>query len=85
MAQEAEVLDTDAVDKDILVLQTTVNARLRPNLFTPIITRSQDGLLETAIPVNRGVLSDGIYGTGKDTHRARRSPALAVSSPGINF
>jgi len=78
---EAKFLDTDAVDKDILVLSDHLERAVRTNLFTPI-TRSQD-CLANGIPVKRGVLLGGIYGTGK-TLIAHVASRLAVES-GITF
>lgn len=56
-------LNTAAVDPDMLILSKDLEQAVETNLFTPI-TRPEDCLANN-IPVKRGVLLGGTYGTGK--------------------
>jgi transitional endoplasmic reticulum ATPase len=60
---EPKFLDTDSVDPDRLVYSDDVMRSIQTNLFTPI-QRVADCLLNS-LPVKRGVLLGGIFGTGK--------------------
>jgi transitional endoplasmic reticulum ATPase len=74
-------LDTDAVNENMLVLSEQLERAVNTNLFTPI-TRTADCLANN-IPVKRGVLLGGTFGTGK-TLIAHVASKLAVQS-GITF
>jgi transitional endoplasmic reticulum ATPase len=60
---EPKFLDTDSVEPDKLVYSDSVMRSIQTNLFTPI-QRVHDCLLN-GLPVKRGVLLGGIFGTGK--------------------
>lgn len=72
---EPKFLDTDDVDEAMLVYSSDVQAAIETNLFTPI-TRVAD-CLANGIPIKRGVLLGGTYGTGK-TLAAKVASKLAV-------
>ena len=74
-------MDVSQVDPDMLVLSDKLERAVETNLFTPI-TRVQD-ILDNGIPVKRGVLLGGTYGTGK-TLIAHVASRKAVDS-GITF
>ncbi len=59
---EPEFMDT-AVDENKLAFPTDTEMAIRTNLFTPI-QRYQD-LELNGIPLKRGILLSGVYGTGK--------------------
>lgn len=74
-------IDTDSIDPDMLVYSETVQSAIETNLFTPI-TRAQD-CLDNKIPLKRGILLGGKYGTGK-TLAANVAAKLAVEH-GITY
>lgn len=78
---EPEFLDTDAIDPEMVVFSDVTQHSIRTNLFTPI-QRTQD-LLDNGIPIKRGVLLGGTYGTGK-TLAASVASKLAVQA-GITY
>ncbi len=78
---EPSFLNTDDVDESLLVYPPDVEAAIQTNLFTPI-TRVGD-CLRNKVPVKRGVLLGGTYGTGK-TLAAKVASKLAVQS-GVTY
>jgi transitional endoplasmic reticulum ATPase len=78
---EVMFIDTSHVSEDDLIFSRDVEAAVRTNLFVPI-TRARD-CLANGIPVKRGVLLGGTFGTGK-TLAATVASMLAVRS-GITF
>ncbi|EDY2030059.1 ATP-binding protein [Salmonella enterica] len=60
---EPSFLDTSRISRDMLVYSRDVEEAITTNLFTPI-ERMQDCIANN-IPVKRGVLLGGPYGTGK--------------------
>lgn len=60
---EPEFIDTDVISPDQLIFSDDVMASIETNLFTPI-KRVRD-CLDNGIPVKRGILLGGTYGTGK--------------------
>lgn len=78
---EPKFLNTNDVNEEMLVYSADVQASIETNLFTPI-TRVQD-CLANGVPVKRGVLLGGTYGTGK-TLAAKVASKLAVQS-GVTY
>lgn len=78
---EPEFLRTDHVSKDMLVYNDDVTDSIQTNLFTPI-ERIND-CIANDIPVKRGVLLGGPYGTGK-TLAATVASRLAVDA-GVTY
>lgn len=78
---EPQFLDTDSIDEKMLILPKLIERMVEVNLFTPI-TRAYD-LLNNGIPLKRGILLGGIYGTGK-TMTASVASKLAVLN-GITY
>lgn len=78
---EPKFIDTSKIDPNALIYAAPVQAAVETNLFTPI-RRVQD-LLSNDIPVKRGVLLGGIYGTGK-TMAATVASKYAVDN-GITY
>lgn len=78
---EPKFMRTDDVDQSQLVYSRDVQASIETNLFTPI--RRVLDLQANGIPVKRGVLLGGKYGTGK-TLAAKVAAKLAVQN-GITF
>lgn len=78
---EPKFLNTDDVDESMLVYSADVQAAIETNLFTPI-QRVQD-CLANGVPVKRGVLLGGTYGTGK-TLAAKVASKLAVQA-GVTY
>lgn len=74
-------IDTDSIDPDMLVYSEDVRAAIETNLFTPIL-RAQD-CIDNKIPLKRGILLGGKYGTGK-TLAANVAAKLAVEH-GITY
>jgi len=72
---EPKFLDTNDVNEAMLVYSADVQASIETNLFTPI-TRVDD-CIANGVPVKRGVLLGGTYGTGK-TLAAKVASKLAV-------
>lgn len=60
---EPEFIDTSRIKPDQLIYSKDVQAAIDTNLFTPIL-RVHD-CLANGIPVKRGVMLGGTYGTGK--------------------
>lgn len=56
-------LDTDVIKKDELILNPIELDQVQTALWTPI--ENTDACIEQHIPLNRGVLLEGTYGTGK--------------------
>lgn len=75
-----EFMRTD-VNPDQLILSKHVHEMVETNLFTPI-TRTAD-LKRNGIPIKRGVLLGGVYGTGK-TMAAAVAAQLAVDN-GVTY
>lgn len=78
---DPEFLDTESIDEDMVVFSDVTQHSIRTNLFTPI-TRTED-LLRNGLPIKRGVLLGGTYGTGK-TLAAFVAAKLAVRS-GVTY
>ncbi|EIP9220994.1 ATP-binding protein [Salmonella enterica] len=74
---EPKFLATDHISRDMLVYSRDVEEAIATNLFTPI-ERLQD-CIANGIPVKRGVLLGGPYGTGK-TMAATVASKLAVDN-----
>ena len=72
---EPKFLETDHISREMLVYSREVQEAIETNLFTPI-QRVQD-CIDNGIPVKRGVLLGGPYGTGK-TMAATVASRLAV-------
>jgi transitional endoplasmic reticulum ATPase len=60
---EPSFLDTSKVDVDGLIYSQAVMDAVRTNLFTPI--QRVNDCIANGVPVKRGVLLGGTYGTGK--------------------
>lgn len=78
---EPKFLDTSHISRDMLVYSAEVEEAIETNLFTPI-TRIND-CIANGIPVKRGVLLGGPYGTGK-TMAATVASKLATDA-GITY
>lgn len=78
---EPKFMDTSKISEDMVVYSEDVQEQVRVNLFTPI-TRVAD-CVANDIPVKRGVILGGPYGTGK-TLAATVASKLAVDN-GITF
>lgn len=78
---QPKFLDTSKISREMLVYSDDVMNSVETNLFTPI-ERVKD-LLANGIPVKRGVLLGGIYGTGK-TMAATVASKLAVDT-GVTY
>ena len=78
---EPEFMDTSDIHRNQLVYSRSVEAALDTNLFTPI-SRVRD-LIANGIPVKRGILLAGPYGTGK-TLAAKVASRLATEN-GLTF
>lgn len=78
---EPKFLQTDHISRDMLVYSKEVTDAIETNLFAPI-ERIQD-CLANGIPVKRGVLLGGPYGTGK-TMAATVASRLAVDA-GVTY
>lgn len=78
---QPKFLDTASVDPSMLVLSKDLEKMVRSSLFTPI-TRPLD-CLANGIPVKRGILLSGTFGTGK-TLIAHVASKLAVEA-GVTF
>src|SRR3546814_15108065 len=78
---EPKFIDTSKIDPASLIYAADVQASVETNLFTPI-SRVHD-CLKNGIPVKRGVLLGGTFGTGK-TMAATVASRLAVD-PGVTY
>ncbi len=78
---EPKFLDTSVIDESHLIYSREIESSIQTNLFTPI-ERVAD-CLANGIPVKRGVLLGGPYGTGK-TMAARVASKKAVDN-GLTF
>lgn len=78
---DPEFMDTESIDENMVVFSEVTQHSIRTNLFTPI-TRVPD-LIRNGIPIKRGVLLGGTYGTGK-TLAASVASKLAVQH-GITY
>lgn len=78
---EPEFMDTSKINRDQLIYSDDVMRAVEVNLFTPV-ERMAD-CLANGIPVKRGVLLGGTYGTGK-TLAATMASKLAVEN-GITY
>lgn len=78
---EPRFIDTGPIRPEMLVYSDKVERMIHTNLFTPI-TRAQD-CLDNGIPVKRGILLGGVFGTGK-TLAAAVASKLAVDH-GITY
>lgn len=78
---EPKFMATDDVDEKMLVYPTSVQAAIETNLFTPI-QRVAD-IKANGIPVKRGILLGGTFGTGK-TLAAKVASKLAVQA-GVTY
>lgn len=76
-----EFLNTDAIKPEQLIYSKDVMQQVETNLFTPI--RRVHDLIANNIPVKRGVLLAGTYGTGK-TLAATVASRVAVDA-GITY
>ena len=76
-----EFIDTSKINPDSLIYAADVMASVETNLFTPI-SRAHD-CLANGIPVKRGILLSGTYGTGK-TMAATVASRLATDA-GITY
>jgi transitional endoplasmic reticulum ATPase len=74
-------MDTESIRPEMLVFPDTVMRAIQTSLFTPI-SRPQD-CLANGIPLKRGILLGGDYGTGK-TLAAAVASKLAVQA-GVTF
>lgn len=63
MQPETDFLDPRAVDANELIFSRTLEAMIEANLFAPV--RHTDLCLKHGIPLKRGVLLEGPFGTGK--------------------
>ena len=78
---EPKFLETDYISRDMLVYSKEVTEAIETNLFAPI-ERIKD-CVANGIPVKRGVLLGGPYGTGK-TMAATVASKLAVDN-GVTY
>lgn len=78
---EPKFMRTDDIDESQLIFSREVHAAIETNLFTPI-TRVRE-LSANGIPVKRGILLGGAFGTGK-TMAAKVASKRAVEA-GVTF
>jgi transitional endoplasmic reticulum ATPase len=78
---EPKFMDTSAISEDMVIYPQDVQTQININLFTPI-KRVRD-CLANRIPIKRGVLLGGTYGTGK-TLAATVASRIAVDN-GITY
>lgn len=70
-------LDTDSIDPSQLIYSRSVEHSIETNLFTPI--RRVSDIMANNMPVKRGILLGGTYGTGK-TLAAHVASKIAVEA-----
>lgn len=78
---EPKFMDTSAISEDMVIYPQDVQTQININLFTPI-KRVRD-CIANHIPIKRGVLLGGTYGTGK-TLAATVASRIAVDN-GITY
>lgn len=78
---EPTFIDTKDISEDMLVYSDDVQSAIETNLFTPI--RRVEDCVANGIPIKRGVLLGGPYGTGK-TLAAKVASKLAVEN-GVTY
>lgn len=78
---EISFLDTDSIDPQQLIYSRQVEEAIETNLFTPI--RRVADIMNNNMPVKRGILLGGTYGTGK-TLAAHVASKIAVEA-GITY
>lgn len=78
---EPKFMDTSAISEDMVIYPERVQKQIGINLFTPI--RRVKDCLANNIPIKRGVLLGGTYGTGK-TLAATVASRIAVDN-GITY
>lgn len=78
---EPKFMDTSKISEEMVIYSDAVQQQVKVNLFTPI-TRVHD-CIANDIPVKRGIILGGPYGTGK-TLAATVASKLAVDN-GITF
>lgn len=78
---EPKFIDTAGIDESHLIYSQEIETAIRVNLFTPI--QRVDDCVANGIPVKRGVMLAGPYGTGK-TMAARVASKMAVDN-GLTF
>lgn len=74
---EPKYIDTAKIDADELIYSREIERSIDTNLFTPI--RRVDDCKRNGIPVKRGIMLSGAFGTGK-TLGARVAAKLAVEA-----
>lgn len=60
---DPKFIDTSVIDEEMLLFNDDIQASVETNLFTPIV-RARD-CIANDIPIKRGVLLGGTFGTGK--------------------
>lgn len=78
---EIKFIDVSGIDRDMVIYSKPVQDSIETNLFTPI-ERAKD-CIANEIPIKRGVLLGGRYGTGK-TLAATVASRLAVDN-GVTY
>lgn len=78
---EIEFLDTSKVTEDMAIYSRSIEEQIKTNLYTPI--RRVADCIANGIPVKRGVLLAGTFGTGK-TLAATVASKLAVDN-GVTY
>ncbi|MES2729952.1 MAG: ATP-binding protein [Pseudomonadota bacterium] len=78
---EPKFMDTSAISEDMVIYPERVQKQIGINLFTPI--RRVKDCIANRIPIKRGVLLGGTYGTGK-TLAATVASKIAVDN-GITY
>lgn len=78
---EPTFLDTSNISRDMLVYSKDIEKEIETNLFTPI--QRIDDCIANDIPVKRGVILGGPYGTGK-TMAATVASKIAVDT-GVTY
>ncbi len=78
---EPKFMDTSAISESMVIYPQSVQSQININLFTPI--KRVNDCLKNNIPIKRGVLLGGTYGTGK-TLAATVASKIAVDH-GITY